>query len=74
MKLGVGEAREAGKRLKEGGYKFDICFTSVLKRAIMTFNHAADVGDFHYIPVIKHWRLNERHYGALQGTFNAFIH
>jgi len=68
---GIGEAREAGRRLKENGYKFDICFTSVLKRAIMTFNHAADVADMHYIPVIKHWRLNERSYGALQGLNKA---
>lgn len=53
--------------LKQNGYEFDICYTSVLTRAIQTFNYAAEELDCHYIPVVKHWRLNERHYGALQG-------
>lgn len=61
------EAIEAGKRLKEGGYKFDVCYTSLLKRAIKTWNIVAEETNHHYIPVNKHWRLNERHYGALQG-------
>ena len=53
--------------LKNKGYDFDICFTSVLKRAIVTYNYVADALDCNHIPVIKSWRLNERHYGALQG-------
>lgn len=65
--LGIQEAIKAGKALQQNGYEFDICYTSVLTRAIQTFNYAAEELDCHYIPVIKHWRLNERHYGALQG-------
>ena len=61
------EAIQGGKLLKEGGYKFDICFTSVLKRAIHTAFHVLDEMDQLYIPVIKDFHLNERHYGALQG-------
>jgi len=68
---GTNEAKEAGKRLKEKGYKFDVCFTSLLKRAIKTWNIIADETDLNYIPVHKHWRLNERHYGALQGLNKA---
>ena len=64
---GIQEAINAGKALRQNGYEFDICYTSVLTRAIQTFNYAADEIDCHYIPVIKNWRLNERHYGALQG-------
>ena len=64
---GIAEGKDAGKKFKEEGYGFDICFTSILKRAIMTWNLIADEIDHHYIPVIKSWRLNERHYGALQG-------
>lgn len=64
---GIQEAINAGKTLRQNGYEFDICYTSVLTRAIQTFNYAADEIDCHYIPVIKDWRLNERHYGALQG-------
>lgn len=64
---GVKEAIEAGKKLREYNMKFDVCYTSVLKRAIKTWNYIADEIDHHCIPVIKHWRLNERHYGALQG-------
>lgn len=62
---GIAEALDAGSRLKD--YKFDVCYTSVLKRAIKTWNNIADVSGHHHIPVNKHWRLNERHYGALQG-------
>src|SRR6188768_2207112 len=68
---GVAEAREAGRLMKEGGFVFDRAFTSVLKRAIKTLGIALDVMDQLYIPVTKHWRLNERHYGALQGLNKA---
>jgi len=64
---GIKEATLAGQRLKEKGYNFDVVFTSVLERAIVTFNIVADVLKCHHIPVVKSWRLNERHYGALQG-------
>jgi len=53
--------------MKNHGFDFDICFTSVLCRAVQTFNYAADEMNLHYIPVIKSWKLNERNYGALQG-------
>lgn len=66
--LGEREARAAGKILKDEGYTFDIAFTSVLKRAIKTLNYILDELDLHWIPVDKNWRLNERHYGALQGV------
>lgn len=64
---GKKEADLAGKTLKENGYDFDICYTSYLKRAIHTLNHVLEALDLEYLPVIKNWRLNERHYGALQG-------
>ncbi len=65
------EAREAGRLLKAGDYVFDIAFTSVLKRAIKTLGIALDVLDQLWIPVTKDFRLNERHYGALQGLNKA---
>jgi 2,3-bisphosphoglycerate-dependent phosphoglycerate mutase len=65
------EAQEAGRLLKEGGYGFDTAFTSVLKRAIRTLWYSLDALDLMWIPVEKHWRLNERHYGALQGLNKA---
>jgi 2,3-bisphosphoglycerate-dependent phosphoglycerate mutase len=65
------EAREAGRLLKEGGFVFDVAFTSVLKRAIRTLDIVLDALDLMWIPVAKHWRLNERHYGALQGLNKA---
>lgn len=68
---GIEEATEGGKALKEDGYTFDIAYTSVLKRAIKTLNIALDVMDLDWIPVVKNWRLNERHYGALQGLNKA---
>jgi 2,3-bisphosphoglycerate-dependent phosphoglycerate mutase len=68
---GRAEAHEAGRLLKEGGYTFDLAFTSVLKRAIKTLDIALDEMDRLWIPVTKHWRLNERHYGALQGLNKA---
>src|SRR5207253_4342424 len=70
---GRDEAREAGRLLKEGGYTFDIAYTSVLKRAIRTLWIALDVLDLMWIPVTKSWRLNERHYGALQGLNKSEI-
>jgi 2,3-bisphosphoglycerate-dependent phosphoglycerate mutase len=68
---GVEEAKNAGKMLKEKGYVFDIAFTSVLKRAIKTLYFVQDELDLHWIPVVRHWRLNERMYGALQGLNKA---
>src|SRR5437667_7745884 len=65
------EAKEAGRLLKAGGYVFDLAYTSLLKRAIRTLWIALDELDLMWIPVIKHWRLNERHYGALQGLNKA---
>jgi 2,3-bisphosphoglycerate-dependent phosphoglycerate mutase len=65
------EAQEAGRLLKEGGYAFDIAFTSVLKRAIRTLWYSLDALDLMWIPVEKNWRLNERHYGELQGLNKA---
>jgi 2,3-bisphosphoglycerate-dependent phosphoglycerate mutase len=64
---GLAEAINGGKLLNADGYKFDVCYTSVLKRAIHTAWHVLDGVDQDYIPVIKDYRLNERHYGALQG-------
>jgi 2,3-bisphosphoglycerate-dependent phosphoglycerate mutase len=68
---GKEEAREAGLLLKQQGYNFDIAFTSVLKRAIRTLWIALDEMDLMWIPVQRDWRLNERHYGALQGLNKA---
>lgn len=68
---GVREAKEAGRRLKEAGFSFDVAFTSVLKRAIRTLWMVLDQMDLMWIPVSKSWRLNERHYGALQGLNKA---
>lgn len=68
---GVEEAHTAGRTLKEQGYLFDIAFTSVLKRAIRTLWIALDEMDLMWLPVHHSWRLNERHYGALQGLNKA---
>lgn len=68
---GLQEAKKAGEVLKSEGYKFDISYTSVLKRAIRTLWIVLDELDLMWIPVIRHWRLNERHYGALQGLNKA---
>jgi len=68
---GCEEAKEAGRLLREGGYIFDQAYTSVLKRAIRTLWIALDGLDQMWIPVEKSWRLNERHYGALQGLNKA---
>ena len=64
---GIAEAKTAGQVLKEQGYSFDVAFTSVLKRAIRTLWIVLDEMDLMWIPVYRSWRLNERHYGALQG-------
>jgi 2,3-bisphosphoglycerate-dependent phosphoglycerate mutase len=68
---GVAEAREAGRLMKAEAFEFDLAFTTVLKRAIKTLDLALDEMDRLWIPVTKHWRLNERHYGALQGLNKA---
>jgi 2,3-bisphosphoglycerate-dependent phosphoglycerate mutase len=68
---GVEEARAAGRLLAAEGYDFDFTFTSVLKRAIRTLNFAMEEMDRLWLPVEKDWRLNERHYGALQGLDKA---
>ena len=68
---GISEAHKAGKLLKSEGYKFDIAYTSVLKRAIKTLWITLEEMDLMWIPVIRNWRLNERHYGDLQGLNKA---
>src|SRR5512140_1050146 len=68
---GIEEARAAGRLLKSEGYDFDTTFTSVLKRAIRTLNFALEEMDRLWLPVEKDYRLNERHYGALQGLNKA---
>ena len=65
------EAKNAGKLLKAEGYDFDVCYTSILKRAIHTLNHVLDEMDRAWLPVVKSYKLNERHYGALQGLNKA---
>ena len=64
---GVAQAKESGRLLKADGYEFDVAYTSVLKRAIWTLWYALDEMDRTWLPVVNSWRLNERHYGALQG-------
>ncbi|MFA5369096.1 MAG: 2,3-diphosphoglycerate-dependent phosphoglycerate mutase [Candidatus Omnitrophota bacterium] len=64
---GIGEASKAGQTLKQKGFTFDVAFTSVLKRAIRTLWITLDAMDLMWIPVSRSWRLNEKHYGALQG-------
>ncbi len=68
---GVEQARQSGRLLKEAGYDFDVAWTSVLKRAIWTLWHCLDELDRTWLPVVNDWRLNERHYGALQGLNKA---
>lgn len=68
---GVGEALEAGKSLKQAGFTFEVAYTSYLKRAIKTLNNVLDSMDLDWIPVTKTWRLNEKHYGMLQGLNKA---
>lgn len=69
--LGEEQAKNAGNLLKEEGFSFDLAYTSVLKRAIRTLNFVLDGIDQAWLPVIKDWRWNERHYGALQGLNKA---
>ncbi len=69
--LGISEARKAGQQLKENGFHFTQAFTSYLKRAVKTLNNVLDVMDLDWIPVEKSWRLNEKHYGMLQGLNKA---
>jgi 2,3-bisphosphoglycerate-dependent phosphoglycerate mutase len=68
---GIEEATRAGRYLKENGFEFDIAYTSVLKRAIKTLWLTLEEMDLMWVPVIRSWRLNERHYGALQGLNKA---
>ena len=68
---GIREATDAGRLLREGSYEFDVAFTSLLKRAIRTLWIALEETDRMWIPVHNDWRLNERHYGALQGLDKA---
>jgi 2,3-bisphosphoglycerate-dependent phosphoglycerate mutase len=68
---GVEQAKQAGLKLKAHGYDFDLGYTSVLKRAIHTMWHTLDSMDRSWLPVAHHWRLNERHYGGLQGLNKA---
>ena len=67
----VRQAQEAGRLLNQDGFEFDISYTSVLKRAVWTLWHALDQLDRTWLPVVNDWRLNERHYGALQGLNKA---
>jgi 2,3-bisphosphoglycerate-dependent phosphoglycerate mutase len=69
--LGIEQARNSGRLLREGGWEFDLCYTSVLKRATRTLWHCLDEMDRTWLPVVHSWRLNERHYGALQGLNKA---
>jgi len=68
---GIAEARRAGRLLAEAGFSFDLAYTSVLKRAIKTLHTVLEEMDSLWIPEIKAWQLNERHYGALQGLNKA---
>jgi 2,3-bisphosphoglycerate-dependent phosphoglycerate mutase len=69
--LGVEQANSSGRLLKDTGWEFDLCYTSVLKRATRTLWHCLDEMDRTWLPVVHSWRLNERHYGALQGLNKA---
>ena len=68
---GIAQAQTAGRLLKAEGYEFDVAYTSVLKRAIHTLWHTLDAMERQWVPVHNNWRLNERHYGALQGLNKA---
>lgn len=71
--IGKKEATLAGEILKDNNFDFDICYTSYLKRAIHTLTRILDSMDLDFLPVIKTWKLNERHYGALQGENKALM-
>ena len=64
---GVAQAKQSGRLLREAGFEFDVAYTSMLKRAVWTLWHCLDQMDRTWLPVVHSWRLNERHYGALQG-------
>ncbi len=68
---GVEQAKQAGRLLREEGFEFDVAYTSVLKRAVWTLWHCLDEMDRTWLPIVHDWRLNERHYGALQGLNKA---
>ena len=68
---GVAQAQQAGRLIKQAGFEFDLAYTSVLKRAIWTLWHTLDQMDRTWLPVLNDWRMNERHYGALQGLNKA---
>ncbi len=70
---GIEQAKNAGRLLKAEGYDFDLAYTSVLKRATRTLWHCLDEMDRTWLPVVNSWRLNERHYGALQGLNKAEV-
>ena len=70
---GIEQAKNAGRLLKAQGYEFDVAYTSLLKRATRTLWHVLDEMDRTWLPVVNHWRLNERHYGALQGLNKAEV-
>jgi 2,3-bisphosphoglycerate-dependent phosphoglycerate mutase len=70
---GIEQAKNAGQLLKAEGYEFDVAYTSVLKRATRTLWHVLDEMDRTWLPVVNNWRLNERHYGALQGLNKADV-
>ena len=70
---GIEQAKNAGRLLREGAYEFDLAYTSVLKRATRTLWHCLDEMDRTWLPVVHSWRLNERHYGALQGLNKAEV-
>lgn len=71
--FGIKEVKECAKILKTNGYKYDIAYSSVLKRAVKSTNYILDELDIHYIPVVKDWRLNEKHYGSLQVNFFFYL-
>ena len=68
---GIEQAKNAGRLLRDGGWDFDVCYTSMLKRATHTLWHCLDAMDRTWLPVVHSWRLNERHYGGLQGLNKA---
>ena len=70
---GIEQAKESGRLLKADGFEFDVAYTSVLKRATRTLWHVLDEMDRTWLPVVNDWRLNERHYGALQGLNKAEV-
>jgi len=70
---GIEQAKQAGRLLKAEGFEFDVAYTSVLKRATRTLWHVLDELDRTWLPVVNSWRLNERHYGALQGLNKAQV-